>query len=206
MPEDAGGETVFTKVWPPNQPESEHVPLDQVIQEFHQTPYSSDIRQGSWEERLSAQCRTKFAIKPRATRTVLFYSQNADGSLDVLSKHGGCPVLSGTKWASNLWVWSGPMNGPFAPVNHDNVIANMKAGRPTSHPQAVQGVFRNVNQLPEYDDAQLYYGNQHWGSLGKGSNQINMNTFYGHKWDVKVGDEIVKSWTVAYGEHQFFEL
>jgi len=206
IPQDAGGETVFTKVWPPTQPESDHVEIDQAIQDFRQTPYSKQIKEGSWEERLSAQCMTKFAIKPRVQRTILFYSQHADGSLDTLSKHGGCPVLHGTKWASNLWVWSGPMNGPHAPINHDNVEANMKAGRPTSHAMSIQAIFRNVNNLPEYDEAELYYGEHSWGSLGKDSNPISMNTFYGHKWDVYVGDELVKSWDVGYGTPQAFEL
>ena len=201
-----GGETVFTSVWPPSQAESEHVPFEQALQQFRATEYSKQFTRGSWEEKLSAQCKTKFAVKPRATRAVLFYSQNADGSLDTFAKHGACPILSGTKWAANLWVWSGPMSGPYAPVNYDNVEKNMKAGRPTGHPQAVQGVFKNVNHLPEYNDAELFYGDQYWGSLGKDSSAIAMNTFYGHKWDVHVGEKIVKSWEVGYGAHQTFEL
>lgn len=30
------------------------------------------------------------------------------GRVDEASMHGGCPVLAGTKWAANLWVWNGP--------------------------------------------------------------------------------------------------
>ena len=37
---------------------------------------------------------------------MLFYSQRPDGTLDPKSKHGGCPVLAGTKWAANLWIWN----------------------------------------------------------------------------------------------------
>jgi len=76
-------------------------------------------------------------VKPSAGRAVLFYSQNADGSKDVLSLHGACPVLTGDKWAgklikkpkylqrmrhslilprcccftANLWVWNTPRQG-----------------------------------------------------------------------------------------------
>ena len=29
----------------------------------------------------------------------------------LASEHGGCPVLEGTKWAANLWVWNGRRYG-----------------------------------------------------------------------------------------------
>jgi len=206
IPENSGGETVFTQVWPPTQAENDHVPLDRAIEQFRETPYAEQIKEGSWEERLSAQCKTKLAITPKATRAVLFYSQKADGSLDTLSKHGGCPVLNGTKWAANLWVWSGPMNGPHAPVDHENVENNMRAGRPTAHPQAVTAIFRNVNRLPEFDEAELYFGEDFWGSLGKDSEQVNINSFYGHKWEVYVGEELVKTFDVGYGTPKYFDL
>jgi len=33
------------------------------------------------------------------------------GSTDQSSMHGACPVLGGTKWAANLWVWNGRRYG-----------------------------------------------------------------------------------------------
>lgn len=36
----------------------------------------------------------------------MFYSQGADGSLDKMSLHGGCPVLKGLKWSANVWIWN----------------------------------------------------------------------------------------------------
>lgn len=48
------------------------------------------------------------AVKPLRAEAVLFYSQHPDGRVDHASLHGGCPVLEGTKWAANLWVWNGP--------------------------------------------------------------------------------------------------
>merc|ERR1719232_2270054 len=55
-------------------------------------------------------CKTKLSIKPTNNKAVLFYSQYPNGTLDRTSIHGGCPVLDGTKWLANLWVWNGPRN------------------------------------------------------------------------------------------------
>lgn len=44
-------------------------------------------------------CRSRLAVRPYAGRAVLFYSQHPNGEEDKSSLHGGCPVLSGTKWA-----------------------------------------------------------------------------------------------------------
>jgi hypothetical protein len=47
---------------------------------------------------------------------ILFYSQHPDGVHDRKSLHGGCPVLKGTKWAANLWIWNRVRLGyPAAP-------------------------------------------------------------------------------------------
>lgn len=35
-------------------------------------------------------------------------SQMPDGTLDPYSLHGGCPVLKGTKWSANVWLWNRP--------------------------------------------------------------------------------------------------
>jgi prolyl 4-hydroxylase len=61
----------------------------------------------SWEGNMVKQCRTKFSVQAKKGSAILFYSQLADGTLDPRSLHGGCPVLSGEKWAANLWVWNG---------------------------------------------------------------------------------------------------
>jgi hypothetical protein len=62
----------------------------------------------------------------------LFYSQHPNGALDDKSFHGGCPVLHGTKYAANLWVWNAPQAGhadapyqdvqvTFSCVSHEKV-------------------------------------------------------------------------------------
>jgi hypothetical protein len=49
-----------------------------------------------------ADCRSRLSIRPHAGRAVLFYSQHPNGEEDTSSLHGGCPVLSGVKWAVSL--------------------------------------------------------------------------------------------------------
>ena len=39
----------------------------------------------------------------------MFYSLKANGAHDDASLHGACPVVDGTKWAANKWVWNSPI-------------------------------------------------------------------------------------------------
>ena len=55
---------------------------------------------------MDSACGSKFAVAPKKGDALLFYSMEPDGTLDPLSWHGGCPVLNGTKWAANVWVWN----------------------------------------------------------------------------------------------------
>ena len=70
------------------------------------------LEPGSWQEEMVVQCQTRLAVRPRQGEALLFYSQLPSGHVDRRSKHGGCPVLEGTKWAANLWVWNGPRYFP----------------------------------------------------------------------------------------------
>ena len=56
---------------------------------------------------MARECRERFSVAPKKGDALLFYSQQPDGALDPLSFHGGCPVLGGTKWAANVWIWNG---------------------------------------------------------------------------------------------------
>jgi len=44
-------------------------------------------------------------VQPVKNKAVLFYSVLEDGNMDDLSQHSGTPVLEGTKWMANLWIW-----------------------------------------------------------------------------------------------------
>jgi len=106
-----GGQTVF--------PNSDRLTKDksaELVERLGESPPSMEERrksvkdagleEGSWEERLTMACYAKFAVPPRRGDAILFYSQRPDGQLDVNSLHGACPVLKGTKWGANLWVWN----------------------------------------------------------------------------------------------------
>lgn len=100
LSDEDGGETVFSKAPPPG--ETSLRPAKEVVRELRETTNALDVlTPGSWEEDMAAMCRSRLSVKPHKSRAVLFYSQLPNGEEDLSSKHGGCPVLSGTKW----YVW-----------------------------------------------------------------------------------------------------
>ena len=103
-----GGQTVFPLAEPPANASAGPPP---GLRE-------SLFEPGTWQDEMVGHCYTKLAVRPRKGDALLFYSQRADGTIDPLSKHGGCPVLEGTKWAANVWVWNGPREGSQAAKDH----------------------------------------------------------------------------------------
>lgn len=55
---------------------------------------------------MTHKCYGKYSVYPKRGDAILFYNQLPDGTLDHRALHGGCPVLQGTKWAANVWVWN----------------------------------------------------------------------------------------------------
>ena len=149
---------------------------------------------------MAAECRTRLAIRPNAARAVLFYSQYPDGRKDPDSRHGGCPVLSGEKWAANLWVWNTPRGGfEGSPVKAE--FANEEPAKQS------KAIFKNSGTDPTFKEAELYWDKaKFWGKLGHGDPPLTANTFEGHKWDVKVNGEFVKTWVIGSEAEQTFTL
>jgi hypothetical protein len=103
LEEGDGGETVFSEGWPSELAEEERVPFDKALAQLRESgDVEGVLKEGSWEESMVARCRSRLAVRPHSSRAVLFYSQNPDGSPDHNSLHGGCPVISGEKWAGEL--------------------------------------------------------------------------------------------------------
>ena len=103
-PETDGGETVFPKVYPPNlKPEERKSESDVLYKLRHSEQTTGILKENSWEEKLTVQCRTRLSITPHSSRAVLFYSQLPNGHVDKNSLHGACPILNGQKYAANLW-------------------------------------------------------------------------------------------------------
>ncbi len=100
--EGDGGETVFTEGWPAGQAEEDRVQFHVAKEALRESGVLEGLlKHDSWEESMVARCRSRLAIRPHSSRAVLFYSQNADGTPDSSSKHGGCPVIKGEKWAAS---------------------------------------------------------------------------------------------------------
>lgn len=211
LPEGSGGETAFTEAWPPNQPINERMSLKDALSHIREETNVNDIlERGSWQEKLVAQCRTKLAVRPAHAKAILFYSQHPDGEPDNSSVHGACPVLAGTKWGANLWVWNGPRSGyPDAPVNQDVVDRNRRHKddeAETSGYQQLQAVFSNSGKDPLYKYAELYFQDTFWGKLGHGDPNLGVNTFEGHEWNVMLNGKKVKTWYINKEMHQYYEL
>jgi len=113
----------------------------------------------SWEHDMSMKCQEKLAVYPVKTEAVLFYSQTGNGKLDMMSNHGGCPVLDGTKWAANLWVWNGKYLGYQDPAAQLTVT------------------FRNAGA----EQIKLYWEETMMMEMAPGAEQ-EYNTYTTHKW------------------------
>ena len=157
-----------------------------------------------------AKCRTRLAIRPHSSRAVLFYSQLPNGKVDPASIHGACPVLSGQKYAANLWVWNTPRQGyPGAPVKEkfrkegDSPIA-----APAITFKTIAATFQNLGNDPTMANAELFFEDQFWGKLGANDPSLQVNTYQGHEWHVRVNGEVVKTWIIFEdeGEKQRFTI
>lgn len=49
---------------------------------------------------------TALAVKPKRGSAILFYNQLHDGTVDLNSEHGGCPIVEGEKFGANVWIWN----------------------------------------------------------------------------------------------------
>ena len=145
----------------------------------------------SWQRNMIVECRSRLSIKAYKANAILFYSQHANGAPDRLSVHGGCPVLEGTKWAANLWVWNGPRSG----YSKGRAQAN-------ADPDKVQLSF----STKDVEGAKLYWEDQYWDDMVPGK-VIRVNSFGGHKWNVRMDDKLLAQYIVLHGDdEQEFEL
>jgi len=182
-----GGETVFTQAKPIGA-DAKIISKKQALEET--TAYLEEknlthlFPAGTWQRNMISECRSRMAIKAKKAEAILFYSQFPDGRVDRLSLHGGCPVLEGTKWAANLWVWNGPRNGYLQ--------KNPKTGK--MEKPAVTSVSASFET--EIDvGAELCWGDQVWETLTS-KKPIKVNTYAGHEWNVKLDGKIILKWNI----------
>jgi prolyl 4-hydroxylase len=51
-------------------------------------------------------CINGLKVTPKEGKAIMFYSMTPEGQFDEYSLHGACPVIKGTKWAANKWIWT----------------------------------------------------------------------------------------------------
>ena len=64
------------------------------------------FKEGTWEHTVNNDCYTKLAVPPKLGTAALFYSITPDGQIDPQSHHAACPLIKGTKWGANIWIWN----------------------------------------------------------------------------------------------------
>jgi len=202
-----GGETVFTQAKPIAEEGQDAVGLvtrkqaeAETTQYLESKNLTSLFPEGTWQRNMIVECRSRMAVKPIKAEAILFYSQFPDGNVDRLSVHGGCPVLIGQKWAANLWVWNGPRNG-YARKNPVTGKMERDTGSSSVAPVSVSASFDSEISV----GAKLFWQDQEWGALIPGES-IRVNTYQGHKWNVRLNGEVLLEWTIGDEPQQTFTL
>ena len=62
--------------------------------------YLSDVEEGG----ATAFPATGVKVMAKKGTAAFFFDLKTSGLVDTLTYHGGCPVLVGSKWISNLWI------------------------------------------------------------------------------------------------------
>ncbi|CEG49041.1 RxLR-like protein [Plasmopara halstedii] len=168
-----GGQTVFPLADMPNDIPVEYQHPANVAHEF-EAAGAELFEPDSWEMDMVRKCSTKLASYPSKGGAVLFYSQKPNGELDPMSKHGGCPVLKGTKWGANLWVWNKERYGL---TNAENSVK-----------------FIVTNPSPR--EVRLYWNDALMSTLEANSGRAAYNSNVDHKWVIKDGDEIIMEYVI----------
>ena len=229
---------MFTKGWPPGA--GVRVEYEEAKKALRDSGNVVGIlKEDSWEEQMVVRCRSRLSIRPHSSRAVLFYSQNPDGTPDQNSMHGGCPVLSGEKWAasewhcrrnlrpctlypishlsfrvhfdvssglSDLWVWNGPRGGFAGSPKNQHVVERNRAAGISQDNQQKQASFSNTQTDEAMRNAQLYFQDTFWGKMGFGDPALNVNTYKGHQWNVKVDEKTVKTFIIDERQKQSFTI
>jgi hypothetical protein len=72
--------------------------------------------------------------------------------------------------------------------------------------EQIHATFRNTSRDPQFNGAELFYDES--GFFGKLDNgPVYVNTYAGHKWNIKVNGKTLKSFTIEPGDvQQVFEI
>lgn len=139
----------------------------------------STEEEDTWQSVMSnTLCKNKFKIKPKRLEALIIYLQNPDGTHNLLTKHGTCPVIQGIKFEANLWIWNGPRVGYSKSEQND-------------HPKPISASFESK----DIQNVELYWEDTYWDSLVPGRS-LKVNTFSGHQWSIRRHNKILKTWII----------
>ena len=186
-----GGQTVFPHVERP----SSDVNIDGIERSPMPPMVSELFNDTDWELDVVRKCYSKLAFRPKKATALLFYSQTGQGVLDDLSLHGACPVIEGTKWGANLWVWNRVRHGlqPAGSKSSSNSL---------SINSEITAVF--VNRVP--GEVSLRWQDQEMQKIGAGQ-RASFNTYHTHQWSAVYNGEKIWAHTINYAdgaEQQFY--
>ena len=75
------------------------------------------------------------------------------------------------------------------------VEKNRAAGKAPEDNQK-KASFTNTQADGKMKNAKLYFQDTFWGKLGVGDPALNVNTYEGHQWNVKVDEKTVKTFVI----------
>lgn len=108
-----GGQTVFPRKMPLSDlelaslsPELRSMMISHKTSKNYTKIGKSLYPKGAWQPGMIKDCYTKFSVSPRKGGALMFYSMKPNLSMDSMAIHGGCPVIKGDKWGSNMWLWT----------------------------------------------------------------------------------------------------
>ena len=133
------------------------------------------FKKGTWEYNVNNDCYnpSKLAVPPVAGTAALFYSITPDGRIDPTSHHAACPLIDGTKWGANIWIWNKQRFG------------DIRTGEP-----------RTLIITNTMDDETVYivWEGRPNGIVGPGQT-MTMNTFEFHRFKAAFDSHQAKSFT-----------
>jgi len=189
---EEGGETVFSMLPPNSSSRTAPRSLEWCLRDVRKKGLPDIFEEDSWEEQLFAVCKHRFVVKPQKGDAILFYNLLPEGKEDFYAEHGSCPVISGIKWAANIWIWNGPRTGCTAVMEDGSVIDIWD-------PQQKQVVFRNY----DIENAQLYWEDTFFCELPI-NEDVGENSNMGHTWNVRVNRKtVIKTLRVPYQSHYY---
>lgn len=177
---DEGGQTMFPNIPAPANAADPLQPRNALTDDI--AIMRDQHAPNGWQRKMVDDCYSKLAVRPKKGRAILYYSQHPDGSLDPNSKHGGCPVLQGQKWAANLWVWNKIMPFGSSRFGDTKDRKNNKKGLPPDD-HSIEATFSYRGYR---DDVALYWnGRSKMGDFQPPTSSLNINTYDGHAFVAK---------------------